>query len=58
MGGRQPPAGAPIPILPGTHGVIWMEDIGGGRVVQDEHPPKVSAQPAQVLHVVPTVEDA
>lgn len=49
---------APNPVLPGTHGVVWMEDIGGGRVVEDEHPPQVSAQPAQVLDVVPSVEDA
>lgn len=34
-----------------------MEDIGGRRVVQDEHPTQVSAQSAQVLHVVPPVED-
>ena len=34
-----------------------MEDVGGGRVVQDEHPTQVSAQSAQVLHIVPPVED-
>lgn len=48
---------APIRVLQGTHGVVRMEDVGGRRVVQDEHPPQVSAQPAQVLDVVAPVED-
>lgn len=48
---------APIWVLHSTHGVVRMEDVGGRGVVQDEHPPQVSAQPAQVLHVVPAVED-
>lgn len=49
---------APNPVLPRTHGVVWMEDVGGGRVVEDKHPPQVSAQAAQVLHVISPVEDA
>lgn len=51
--GSQPP----IQVLHGTHGIVRMEDVGGRRVVQDKHPPQVSAQPAQVLDVVPPVED-
>lgn len=51
--GSQPPLQA----LHGTHGIVRMEDVGGRRVVQDKHPPQVSAQPAQVLDVVPPVED-
>lgn len=39
------------------YSIVRMEDIGGWRVIQNEHPPKVSAQTAQVLHVVPPVED-
>lgn len=48
---------APYPSPAGTHSIVRMEDIGGWRVIQNEHPPKVSAQTAQVLHVVPPVED-
>lgn len=47
----------PSPSPAHTHGIVRMEDIGGRRVVQDEHPPQVSAQPAQVLHIIPPVED-
>lgn len=39
-----------------THSIVWMEDIGGRRIVQDEHSPEVAAQPTQVLHVVAPVE--
>lgn len=48
----------PTLVLCGTHSIVRMENIGGRRVVHNQHPTKVSAQPAQVLHVVPSVEDA
>lgn len=41
-----------------AHGVVRVEDVGSGRVVHDDDLAKVAAQPAQVLDVVATVEDA
>lgn len=35
-----------------------MEDVGGGRVVQDERFVELAAQPAQVLDIAALVEDA
>lgn len=52
----RPHGGQLIPS--GTHGVVGVEDVGGGRVVQDQSLVKVSAQTAQVLHVATLVEDA
>ena len=41
-----------------TYSVVGVEDVGGGRVVQDEHLVEVSAQTTQVLHVVSPMEHA
>lgn len=40
------------------HRVVGVEDVGGGRVVHDDHLAQVPTQAAQVLDVVPSVEDA
>ena len=41
-----------------TYRVVGVEDVGGRGVVHDDHLVQVAAQPAQVLDVVPPVEDA
>lgn len=38
--------------------VVGVEDVGGRRVVHDDHLVQVPTQTAQVLDVVPSVEDA
>lgn len=39
-----------------THGIVWVEDVGGGRVVQYQGLVQVSAQPAQIFDVAALVE--
>lgn len=41
-----------------THGIVRVEDVGGGRVVQDQGLVEVSAQPAQVLDIAALMEHA
>lgn len=41
-----------------THGVVRVEDVRGGGVVQDEGFVEVSPQAAQIFHVASLVEDA
>jgi len=38
--------------------VVGVEHVGGRGVVHDDDLVQVAAQPTQVLHVVPPVEDA
>jgi hypothetical protein len=35
-----------------------MEDVGGRRIVHDDHFAQLPSQATQVLHIVPTVEHA
>ena len=41
-----------------TYRVVGVEDVRGRGVVHDDDLVQVAPQPAQVLHVVPPVEDA
>jgi hypothetical protein len=37
------------------HGVLWVEDVGGGRVIDDDGVLQVSANLRQVLDVISLV---
>lgn len=41
-----------------THSILWVEDVRGGGVVQDEDFVELPAQAAQVLYIAALVEDA
>lgn len=45
-------------LVPNTHRVVRVEDVGGGGVVHDDDLVEVPAQATQVLDVIPSVEDA
>lgn len=39
-----------------THGIIRVEDVGGGGVIQDEGFVEISAQAAQIFDIAALVE--
>ena len=39
-----------------THSIVWVEDVRGRRVIQDEGLVEISAQPAQVFDIAALVE--
>lgn len=41
-----------------TYGVLRVEDVRGGRVVHYDHFAELSAEPAEVFNIVPSVEHA
>lgn len=41
-----------------THGILWVEDVRGGRVVQNEGFPQVPSQAAEVLDIAALMEHA
>jgi len=41
-----------------THGIFWVENVRGGRIVDDDDVAELSSQPTEVFDVVPSVEDA
>ena len=41
-----------------THSVVWVKDVGRGRVVDDDDLVEFPAEAAEVLDVVAAVEDA
>lgn len=40
-----------------TYCVLRVEDIGGRRIVHDDHFAQLPSQATQVLHIVPTMEN-